>query len=452
MAFKQFTNCFVYPGSGKPYNEKDRTAFIIGNLLVALVIGGILGGVGFIFGGPAGAIIAGSIGWLAGLTALIEKAADQWLNHRLVCLGSEPLCAVGVVSHTPKTSDLLDFDNDQYFDLVLMPHPTVAAGADGALLAANRYQADGSVVPAFAKQVSDHPANDLLTDKFQAQTLLAPRADLEKDLGYVGFTDNESSPHRTGLHCEAEGDFWVRMKQFAPVLAALVTAAIGVTAAAAAAGSTAGSAIGCVILSWFFGPVGCAIGGFFGSLIGGALGGAAGGAAAYYLGIKPALQGLFDAAPGNVEDANVGDRALGPISMGDRVAVLGTHVYDGYHEGWHEFHPLRAVVKMNHSDPAMPPTPQEAFYLQWAPDFAGVPPPMPPGETVPLTVDDMKQGLSSANFRLRCEALRRTWCAMLSDAFSEPTRATQQSLDQRWTIHPVVDGCLPGTADAPPLH
>ena len=100
----------------------------------------------------------------------------------------------------------------------------------------------------------------------------------------------------------------------------------------------------------------------------------------------------------------------------------------------------------------MPPTPQEAFYLQWAPDFAGVPPPMPPGETVPLTVDDMKQGLSSANFRLRCEALRRTWCAMLSDAFSEPTRATQQDLDQRWTIHPVVDGCLPGTADAPPLH
>ena len=85
--------------------------------------------------------------------------------------------------------------------------------------------------------------------------MLAPRPDLEKDLGYVGFIDTESSPHRTGLDCEAEGDFWVRMKQFAPVLAALVTAAIGVTATAAAAGSTAGSAIGCAILSWLAPPL-----------------------------------------------------------------------------------------------------------------------------------------------------------------------------------------------------
>lgn len=449
MSFKQFTHCFVYPGSGKPYNGKDRTKFVLVNLLIALISGAVMGGAGFIIAGPIGAIVFGSFGWLAGLTSLIQDAAEQWLNHRLVCLGSEPLCAVGTVSYSPKSSELFDFDNDQYFDIVLMPHPTVAVGADGTLLAANRYNADGTVVLPFAKHVSAHPANDLLTDKFQAQTLLAPRADLAKDLGYVALDGNESSPHRTGLHCEAEGDFWVRMKKFAPLLAALVTAAIGVAAAAAAAGSTAGSAIGCAVLSWFFGPVGCAIGGFFGSLLGGALGGAAGGAAAYYGAIKPALQGLFDAAPGNVEDANVGDRALGPLRLGDQVAVLGTHVYDGYHEGWHEFHPLRAVVKMNQSDPAATPTPQQAFYLQWNPNFNGVPPPMPPGETLALTADDMRQGLSSAAFRARCEALQRMWCAMLNDAFSGPTRAVQQGLDQRWTIHPSVDGCVPAAAQPP---
>ena len=25
--------------------------------------------------------------------------------------------------------------------------------------------------------------------------------------------------------------------------------------------------------------------------------------------------------------------------------VYGTHVYDGFHEGWHEFHPLKAIIK-----------------------------------------------------------------------------------------------------------
>ena len=70
-------------------------------------------------------------------------------------------------------------------------------------------------------------------------------------------------------------------------------------------------------------------------------------------------------------------------------------------------------------------------------------PPPPPGETIALTVDDMRQGLESENFRKRCENLRRAWCARLNDAFDPDTRKTQQGLEHRWTIHPLVDGCSP---------
>ncbi len=40
---------------------------------------------------------------------------------------------------------------------------------------------------------------------------------------------------------------------------------------------------------------------------------------------------IFETDPGDVEDANVGDKALGDIGDGSRVAVLGEHVYDGFH-------------------------------------------------------------------------------------------------------------------------
>jgi len=452
MAYKHYTSCFQYPSGGKPYNEKDRTAFVITQLLSALAIIGIFTVAGLL-AGPIGAIFGAFIGSVFGFTGLIESAADEWLKHRLICLNKDnPQCAVGIVSYDPTRSDLGTFDNDQYFDVILMPHPTVEIATDfaedikksnpTALVPKNRYKADGTVVDDFALNVSKHPANDILTDSFQGQDLLSTRSDIATDLGYAPPNSHE----RSALHCEAEGDFWVRMKQLAPALAILIDAALVVTAAGAEAGSELGRAVGCAIASWFFGPVGCAIGAFVGSLLGGAAGAAAAGAASYYGAIKPILQTIFDASPGDVQDANVGDKDLGPIRMGDKVAVMGEQVYDGYHEGWNEFHPLMAVVKIGGSSRVGP-----EFYLEWQPDFNGIPPSPPPGETVVLTPDDMRQGLDSPNFRVRCENLKRTWCSMLQDALSETTGQNQQALQERWTIHPMVDGCRPADPP-PPLH
>lgn len=168
-----------------------------------------------------------------------------------------------------------------------------------------------------------------------------------------------------------------------------------------------------------------------GALLGGAAGAAAGGAATYFGIIKPILQDIFDAGPRDVESANVGDKALGPIQMGDKVAVMGEHVYDGYHDGWNEFHPLMAVVKIDKSGGVGP-----GYYLEWQPSLPQKPPPPPPGEAITLTKEDMKQRLNSDDFRKRCKHLQDTWCRMLSDAFTRQTTSVGSAMDDsppgRW--------------------
>ena len=260
MAFKRYTSCFLYPIGGKPYNEKDRLAFVVIQLLTVLVTTGVFAAFGAI-GGPIGAVIGGVVGSLAGFTNMIRQAANQWLNHRLICLNKDnPQCAVGIVSYNPTRSDLGVFDNDQYFDVVLMPHPTEEIFTDfdpdiqkvnpTALVPANRYDENGKIKnPAFALHVVKHPENDILTDGFQAgrrllpgkaglqgQGFLSTRDDIAADLGYAPPSNHE----RGALHCEAEGDFWVRVRKLAPALAALLEAALAVTAAGAAAGACSG--------------------------------------------------------------------------------------------------------------------------------------------------------------------------------------------------------------------
>jgi hypothetical protein len=445
MAFRQYTKCYVHTPGDKPFNKSDLAGEAI---LYGVVPGALFGAltglaVGFAAGGPIGAIVGVLAGMTVGIALALTEVANRWRYHRLVCLGSNgPKCAVGTVDSGPERGDLGEFDNDEFFDLRLMPH---RAGDDYVAPSDNFKSGTRGIV---AKDqdgfLHAHPKNDIYTDDFQGSALLQPSiADLPYDTT------------RSTLHCEAEGDFWQRISDLAPALGLLGAVLTIVTVAAAVGGAVAGFAAGCAALI-IFGPIGCLIGGIIGAIIGAALAGGVAAAVSYFI-MKAVLQAIFDADPGNVEDANIGDKRFGPITAGDKVAVFGVHVYDGFHEGWHEIHPLMAVIKLD----AIKPGDQESkFYLEWDPTFAGDPTtltlpatlsPAPPADIVTLTTDDIKQGLNSDVFRKRAVWFRDRWCGLLSEAFTPTVRTTQGLREHRWTIHPLVDGCTPvGSSPQPP--
>jgi hypothetical protein len=179
-----------------------------------------------------------------------------------------------------------------------------------------------------------HPRNEIYVDGFQGEELLKPTAALLSPQ-FVGYNDETKEPKElhtaSMLHCEAEGDFWVRMKELAVALGLLATVVPAASVAGAVAGGSIGAAAGCAILTVvlpFLGGLACTLGAIIGGAIGAAAGAAIAGALPGVIGAL-VLQAIFDASPGEVEDANVGDMAgLGEIVAGSRVAVLGEHVYD----------------------------------------------------------------------------------------------------------------------------
>jgi hypothetical protein len=410
-------------------------------------------------GAIVGAIIGFIVGITSGVATALHSAADQWCFHRLICLADKPKCAVGTVAEGPARSDLGALDNDEFFDVILMPHrvednyvtltdPTQPKPTPP------RYGTVASVQT--TNDIRNHPRNEIYTDGFQGEEFLLPKPVFLPPNPNLGYNDQDKDPKElhtaSMLHCEAEGDFWVRMKDLAVVLGLLVTLLAAAAGAGAVAGGSAGAAAGCALGAFFFGPIGCLIGSILGAIIGAAVGaGAVGGVGALILyGI---LQAIFDADPGEVEDANVGDKKLGEIKAGSRVAVLGEHVYDGFHDGWHEFHPLMAVIKVEPDTPS--PAAKESAFLTWNPQFPDggeLPMELPgmPAEVLGLTVEDMRRGLNSKKFAQRADWLRKLWCDMLMDAFKRETGEAQQGLTHRWTIHPLVDGC---DSEGPPdLH
>lgn len=489
MPFRQYTQCYKHTVGDKPFNKSDLASFAVGVSTPGLVVAII----GLLTGNLPLAYITIAIQYAVTITAI----ANEWLNHRLVCISGDQ-CAVGTVDLMPTISPILGaFDNDQFFDLRLMPHRYLdlyrgpncnyaTLGEKPALISPPatlpevfgwKMQVPPRAGPSLDGRTEAVPENDVFLDNFQGSLLLQPGSPVDfqragavlTDLPYdpidisevtlkvpplstelprVNLTCTESGPKPAGgtplftratLHCEAEGNFWQALKESA----GWQGVAVGV---GAAAGAAVGAAVGCAI-GGFFGPIGCAIGAIIGFLAG-LLGGAAAGA---YV----AANAAFNSNPGDVNDANVGDSPLGALNDGDQVVVFGTHVYDGFHEGWHEFHPLKAVLR------APPPeiytnvpglnTEQITFvppYIEWDPDWTeGANGKLTSG----LTVADMRQGLASRPFRDVAESIKKTWCGLLGEAFNPAVQTRQGLTENRWTIHPLVDGCQPAEGTVGPL-
>jgi hypothetical protein len=427
MAFRQYTKCYVHTPGDKPFNKDDLLAFVAGASAPGIVIAvlAFLSGMTFI----------GFVTIAVQYAATIIAVANQWLFHRLVCVSGDQ-CAVGTVEPLEKASTLGEFDNDDYFDMRLMPHRHVdeydapntgffAPAPAGLPLGTAPWTTNAPPTPGhtLAGATAATKFNDIFLDNFQGKTLVAPSI---MDLPYKPVGVNEvplfgfkGSPDtkvtRCTLHCEAEGNFWQAMKDYA----AIQGAGVG-------GGAAAGAAAGCAIGGWF-GPIGCLIGAIIGAI--------AGAAAAAYAGANAA----FNSDKGNVDDANVGDDPLGGVKENDQVVVFGSHVYDGFHEGWHEFHPLKAIIKV--TDPKLRGvTP----YLEWDPMF-------PDGATPPdgLTVKDMRDGMDSPAFAAAAKKIKDQWCGAISQAFNPGVRTNQSQPQHRWTIHPSIDGCTPPGPAAP---
>jgi hypothetical protein len=163
----QYTKCYVYNHGPAPFHEDDLAGLFAKNGTLGAVFGVLTGlAVGLGVGGPAGAVIGAVVGaFAAGYAATataITEGGNKWLNWRLVCLGGRK-CALGTVKTAPEISDLGEFDNDEFFDLALMPYPPDLAfevGGDPNNQAAT--QAAQNALAKFTK-------NRVFTDGFQGR-------------------------------------------------------------------------------------------------------------------------------------------------------------------------------------------------------------------------------------------------------------------------------------------
>jgi hypothetical protein len=431
MAYKHYTKCYQHDPTYPPLSETELYTTPLEGMILGAVLGVIVGALVGSPGGPPGYLIGVFVGIFGGtalgMMAALDIISRKWLDHRLICLSGRR-CAVGAVAIPEKIGELGDMDNDEFFDIALMPYPPGAGfqytDPDSLHWRSNVAGriADANLQP----HLDANPANDPYLAPLQGD-LVRPNDTILDDLSY----DRTS----TWLHCEAEGDFWVRIQGLIPLIGVLTGAGTAVAAAAAVVGFSLGCEIGGI-----FGPIGCLILG----LILGALFALAAAFAAEEV-LRGVVEGEFEADQGDIEDANVGDSPLGPLKEGDRLAVIGIHVFDGLHEGWNEIHPLMAVVRI----------PEPASYLEWNPAFVdggAIPPPLDDftgDAAAPLTAEDIRQGLGSATFLARATALRDRWCQFLSDAFEEPVREAQQEITHAWTIHPLVDGCAEPEPEPP---
>jgi hypothetical protein len=108
-------------------------------------------------------------------------------------------------------------------------------------------------------------------------------------------------------------------------------------------------------------------------------------------------------------------------SGADILLVAGTWVYDSAHEGWNEIHPIKQCQKIG-----------SMLNQQWKEIQIG------PAPRDVLVISDIR-------------AFAESWCTLLGTANDPVTIANQQLPENKWQLHPLVDGCQPTNPAPPPI-
>lgn len=322
--------------SYRQYTRCTSPTNYIGAPAAQAIIGAALAALLLVFGA---AIVPGVL--LVALGALIAFCR-WWLYDRLICLDGD-VCAAGMLlTVEPPTgkSGLERFDTDYSINLVFPPHLVGATQAD------------------------------VENDGFEGNLIKEQPAIAARNLDWQGYTSRQwaNYPSTAVLHGEFEG---------AGIYDLLQTCLAALPVAAAAA-------VVCTIP--IFGWIACLILLLIAAII-------------VVAGIVVALN---DTANPSDVDANLGELHVNdPTGRGaDILVVKGTWVYDSFHEGWNEIHPIKHCQRIGTWDGS------------WS--FVG-----------------------------DVNAWVKGWCDAIASATADLTVNNQGKPENQWTIHPVIDGCRP---------
>jgi hypothetical protein len=276
-------------------------------------------------------------------TAMADLVAfcEWWLYKRLVCLDGEK-CVIGMlltIEPPDKKSGFEQFDTDFSINLVLAPH---------------------TIYTDRATVENDGISGGLIKEQDATKNI---------GLGFVGYTSKQwaNYPNTPVLHAEFEGGGIYDLMQAAKIVLAL-------------------TAVGAVVCSIpVIGWVACAI--------------------IFIIAAIVAIVGVVIALndEGSPSDANAELTELhtnDPTGTGaDILLVRGTWIYDSFHDGWNELHPV--------------------LYAQ-------------------------KVGTWGGSWGFDAKIATDSWCNAVGEAGSPLTKGEQEKPENKWTIHPEVDGCDPG--------
>jgi hypothetical protein len=339
------------------------------------------------WGGPVG-------GTLAGLS-LLEKALNYMLYGKLICLGGDR-CAIGRVLTVQSFSFPQNIDNDLMIDLLLYPSSL------------------GDFMTIAAQAAIDHAADNDPQTGIELEMWEAAKKEVQGQL----ITQQPPVPMPQPMTPTDDG---LHEQWYDPTMSAL-----SVAEAYAVGGFYAVPPPGGVVVPAFHIEIegsrvhdllntlqsieSLGLGSDFCDIpvIGWLT------CAILKVILSPIILVALQIAWVNAEAGDENDPDAGHLSPGDLIVAHGRFVYDAGHSGWNELHPLKTIQKLGDRDYYPVESDPAAFVKRWCDRVSEVPPPDRdgPGGT-PQSMTPEQQA---------------TW-----DAQTKP--------QNRWTIHPLIDGC-----------